>query len=145
MKDTLKYGLIDVVRQGGGEQISCVMYCARERAIAADGRGIADDPIYPEPAALTDNTARKVVELGYQIRERTRLLKSEGLTGRQINDDVAIGRIVEELNTLKAACLTTPRTRGLRYLIMRFPDTRWMQVMTGCVMMSRMPILSSCN
>lgn len=89
--------------QGGGARMNSVLYCARELAIADNGRGIADDPVYSKPAAPADNTAGKIVELGIQIRERTRLLKSEGLTGRQINDDAAIGRFVEELKTMKAA------------------------------------------
>ena len=57
--------------KGGGERMNCVMYYAKERAIASDGRGIAEDPISSKQPALADNTARRVVELDNQIRERT--------------------------------------------------------------------------
>ena len=73
--------------------MNSIMFRVKERAIADNGNGLADDPVYSEPVMPPDNTARKVVELGDQIRERKTKLKSEGLTGLQIDDDAAIQKL----------------------------------------------------
>ena len=105
---------------GGGERMNCIMYCAKERAIAANGYGLADDPV-PAPV---DNTARKVVELGDQIRTRKNHLKCEGLTGRQIRDDATICQFVEQLKLTEAALpeeSTDERATSLSDAVLREP------------------------
>ena len=83
--------------------MNSIMFHAKERAIAENGDGLADDPVHPEPPSSPDNTARKVMALGEQVRARKVQLKTQGWTGQEINDDNSIRRFVDELSAIKTA------------------------------------------
>ena len=71
---------------GGDEQMYSIMFPARERATAANGHGVAEDPEYPESVRLLGNADKKIRELGDQIRDRKERLKSLGWTRHQIQE-----------------------------------------------------------